>query len=179
MVLNQSQKIIVPSLYCLRFKKSLKLLQFEFLKYNLVVSTQFGFQKNHSTNLALTHLQFEHMINKLDNNFNVGAIFMDLVKAFDTINHKTLLNKQEKSGTRGAAKTQIKSYLTNHEQMVGCNGFSSSLLDFNIGVLQGSVLDPAVPYNIFDDLEYCSNFKTTLYANGNVLTLCHKNIISL
>ena len=57
-------------------------------------STQFWFRENYSTNLAITHLH-QHIIDNLDNHLNVCSIFMDLAKAFDTVNHGILLYKLE------------------------------------------------------------------------------------
>ena len=63
-------------------------------KYNVFTATQFGFRENYSTTLVVT--QFcEYIRNETHQNNNVCAIFLDLVKAFDTINHKILLSKLE------------------------------------------------------------------------------------
>ena len=104
---------------------------------------------------------------------------MDLAKAFDTVNHKILLNKLEQYGLRGVANDLMKSYLTNRKQFISGNGFSSSLLGINIGVPQGSVLGPILFLIYINDLSSCSNFVTTLYADDSVLTLSHKNIYCL
>ena len=61
-------------------------------KYNVFVPTQFGFRENYSTTLAIAHLN-ELIINDLDNNNSVCAIFLDLAKAFDTCNLKLILYK--------------------------------------------------------------------------------------
>ena len=112
----------------------------------------------------------------MDNNSSVCAIFLDLAKALDICNHKILLFKLDQYGIRGVANGVIRSYLTNHKQFVSGNGYSSSLLDINIGVPQGSVLDPILFLIYINDLSNCSNFKTTLHADDSVLTLFHKNI---
>ena len=144
-------------------------------KYNVFVPTQFGFRENHSTTLAIAHLN-ELIINDLDNNNSVCAIFLDLAKAFDTCNHKILLFKLDQYGIRGVTNDVIRSYLTNRKQFVHGNGYSSSLLDINIGVPQGSALGPILFLIYINDLSNCSNFKTTLYADDSVLTLSHKNV---
>ena len=97
--------------------------------------------ENHSTTLAIAHLN-ELIINDLDNNNSVYAIFLDSAKAFDTYNHKILLFKLDHYGIRGVANDVIRSYLTNRKQFVSGNGYLSSLLDINIGVPQSSVLGP-------------------------------------
>ena len=143
-------------------------------KYNVFVLMQFGFQENHSTTLAIAHLS-ELIINDLDNNNSVCAIFLDLARVFDTCNHKILLFKLDQYGIRVVANDVIRSYLTNRKQFVSGNGYSSSLLDISIGVPQGSVLGPILFLIFINDLSNCSNFKT-LYADDSVLTLSHKNL---
>ena len=101
---------------------------------------------------------------------------MVLAKAFDTCNHKILLFKLDQYGIRGVANDVIRSYLTNRKQFVSGNGYSSSLLDINIGVPQGSVLGSILFLIYVNDLPNCSNFKTTLNADHSVLTLSHKNV---
>ena len=65
---------------------------------------------------------------------------MDLAKAFDTVNHETLLYKLEQYGVRGVVNELLKSNLFNRQQLVSGNSTSSSLFNINIGVPQGSVL---------------------------------------
>ena len=145
--------------------------------YNVFVPTQFGFRENRSTTLAIAHLH-ELIMTELDNDRSVCTIFMDLAKAFDTVNHNIFLFKLEQYGVRGVANNLLSSYLSNRKQFVHGDGFSSSLLDIDIGVLrlQGSVLGPILFLIYINDLYYCSDFKTTLYADDNVLTLSHKNV---
>ena len=101
---------------------------------------------------------------------------MDLAKAFDTVNHNILLFKLKQYGVRGVANNLLSSYLSNRKQFVHGNGFSSSHLGIDISVPQGSVLGPILFLIYINDLYYCSDFKTTLYADDSVLTLSHKNV---
>ena len=147
-------------------------------KFNVLTTTQFGFRENYSTTLAIAHLH-ERILSNLDNNRKTCAIFMDLAKAFDTVNHDILLHKLENYGIRGVSKNLIKSYLTNCKQYVCCEGFTSPLSDVKIGIPQGSVLGPILFLIYINDLANCSNFDTTLYADDCVLTISHKNTKSL
>ena len=68
--------------------------------------------------------------------------FIDLKKAFDTVNHQILLKKLEHYGIRGIPLDWFKSYLSNRKQYVSVNGNTSETLEVTCGVPQGSVLGP-------------------------------------
>ena len=74
---------------------------------------------------------------------NIGCVnFVDLEKAFDTVDHQILLAKLNHYGIRGTSSDWFKCYLHNHNQYVSINGFDSGLITINCGVPQGSVLGP-------------------------------------
>jgi hypothetical protein len=72
----------------------------------------------------------------------VSALFLDLKKAFDCVNHRILLYKLERAGVRGVPLSLIRSYLSNRKQCVSIGDARSGLLGIDIGVPQGSVLGP-------------------------------------
>lgn len=72
----------------------------------------------------------------------MGALFLDLKKAFDTLNHGILLRKLEHYGIRGVANDVIRSYLENRSQLVSYAGEMSSYRQINVGVPQGSNIGP-------------------------------------
>ena len=101
---------------------------------------QFGFKPGHSTELAALQL-VNHIITEMDN-YNVPTnIYLDLSKAFDTLNFDILLNKLDHYGIQGCSNRLLRSYLTGRMQYVEYNGHKSAHLPISTGVPQGSVLD--------------------------------------
>ena len=102
---------------------------------------QFGFQKNFSTAHAVISL-IENIEKAIDNKMFVCRVFVDLQKAFDTVDHKILLHKLLHYGIRDIAICWFSSYLFNRKQFVTKNGFDSEIQRSQYGVPQGSALGP-------------------------------------
>ena len=83
---------------------------------NTIYDKQFGFRKNHSTSHAINY-SVDHILKEIESKNHVIAIFIDLSKAFDTIDHQKLLAKLENYGIRGVCYNLLKSYLTNRMQI--------------------------------------------------------------
>ena len=107
----------------------------------LLHERQFGFRQNHSTSHALNH-SINYIDQGLQRGEHVLGIFIDLSKAFDTIDHKILLSKLELYGVRGIAHSLLKSYLSDRSQYVSTLGETSGELPVEYGVPQGSCLGP-------------------------------------
>ena len=141
---------------------------------NLLCINQFGFRPGHSTELAALRL-VDHLIAQMDR-YNVPTnIYIDLSKAFDTLDHSILLSKLKYYGVTGCSYDLLSSYLTGRSQYVEFSGHKSNTLPISTGVPQGSVLGPLLflvcindlplVSNIFDMLMYADD--TTLYCNIN------------
>lgn len=108
---------------------------------NILYSMQYGFRNGSSTTIAITEL-VDKVLEETDSKKYVGALFLDLKKAFDTINHNILLRKLECYGIRGVANNIIRSYLVNRTQYVSYDGEISCRKRITTGVPQGSNIGP-------------------------------------
>jgi len=108
---------------------------------NILTDKQFGFREKYSTSMALLNI-IDKISDEIDKKKLSLGVFIDLSKAFDTINHKILLNKLYYYGIRGKSHDWLISYLSNRQQYVQIKSYKSSLLLITCGVPQGSILGP-------------------------------------
>lgn len=129
-------------------------------RHKMLYSYQYGFRKGSST-LAATCDLVDDIYDSLDSGTLVGALFIDLKKAFDTIDHLLLIEKLDTYGIRGVAKQLIRSYLTDRKQFVSIGEDRSTLQPITTGVPQGSILGPVLFLLFVNDV-------STLPLNGKI-----------
>jgi hypothetical protein len=145
---------------------------------NLINNNQFGFRKNHSTVHPM--VQFTNFISDaLNRKEHAIALFCDLRKAFDTVDHVILLKKLKKLGIKGSAHLWFSDYLKNRHQFVHLNGKNSSLLSILLGVPQGSILGPLLFLIYINDLPVCSRLLSLLFADDATAFASGPNINEL
>ena len=144
----------------------------EFLnKDNLMSVHQHGFRKNHSTVTCLIELM-ENVRESLDKGMLSGMVAIDLSKAFDTIRHKTLVEKLKSLNFDANAISWFESYLKDRKQRVKINDTISNEGTVKHGVPQGSILGPLLFSLYINDLpDNVGDCKVKLYADDTTLYL--------
>ena len=108
---------------------------------NLLTIEQFGFRRGHSTELAAIQL-VDRLTKQMDLANVPTNIYIDLSKAFNTLDHSTSLDKLNYHGMCGVENLMLRTYLSNKHQYVEYNGSKSERKSISIGVPQGSILGP-------------------------------------
>ena len=159
------------------FEKLINMQLKDYLKrFDLLYEYQYAFREGYSTDLAL--LEFNDYVKmEIDKGNYVLTLFVDLKKAFDTVNHVILLKKLEHYGIRGHCNEFFASYLSNRTQYVHCNNVNSSVLDMTCGVPQGSVLGPTLFLMYVNDMINCIKYsKLQLFADDTITSLSGRNL---
>jgi len=153
------------------------------VRNNILYNSQYGFRKKHSTINGVTELTTD-ILNGLESKLSTLSLFLDLSKAFDTIDHGILLDKLQHYGIRGIALEWFRNYLTDRCQYVSYKGCDSKVCEIKCGVPQGSVLGPLLFIIYTNDLpnclEYCKCLlfadDTTIFIRGHDISLLYQNL---
>ena len=143
---------------------------------NLLTSSQSGFRGLHSTVTALLEATNCWAYNIDSGNVN-SVVFLDLKKAFDTVDHEVLLSKLHAYGFRGAADNWFESYISDRNQQCSVNGHLSNSRSLICGIPQGTILGPLLFLVYINDLPNClAHAEPRMYADDTHLTFASNNM---
>ena len=150
-----------------------------FDKHSLLYHGQFGFRTGYSTSMALASIS-NKIVDAFESNEFALGVFIDLSKAFDTINHTILLSKLNRYGIRGRALDFFSSYLDNRLQCTRFGSFVSDFKTITCGIPQGSLLGPLLFIIYINDLyKSAHDLSFILYADDTNIFISNPNLESL
>ena len=161
-ILRLFEKLIADQLYQYRNEN------------NIFSSNESGFRQLHSTLTCLLK-NTDDWYSGLDLGKLVGLVFIDLKKAFDTVNHDILCQKLNCYGIHQRELLWFESYLSNREQFCRVNGIDSEINSINIGIPQGSCLGPLLFIIYINDLPQAVLYSSvSMYADDT--SLCYQSL---
>ena len=169
--LNNYRPISVISVVAKVFERIVYDQLYNFLSNEGIISKQqSGFRSLHSTVSALLEATDSWAFN-IDRGYVNAVVFLDLKKAFDTVDHEILLTKMNRYGIQGKSLDWFKSYLTNRKQRCSVNGCLSDFTTLKCGVPQGTILGPLLFLIYINDLPNCLSFSVPrMYADDTHIT---------
>ena len=145
-------------------KLTLKRIESFISRNNILTSCQFGFRKGCNTTQAVAKL-LSLIVQAYNQRIYSACFFLDLRKAFDTVNHDFLIRKLEHYGFRGQCSEYIRSYYQNRMQYVHANGYNSTSRSVIYGVPQGSILGPVCFSLYINDMPLAVEEEVVLFAD--------------
>ena len=148
-----------------------------FNKYNILHKSQSGFRKNHSCNTALISL-LDKWLKSIDKGEIIGAVFFDLRKAFDVVDHEILLRKLRFHKFDNRSLTWMQSYLSDRNQCIVEKKIHSSMQDIKSGVPQGCILGPVLFLIFINDMPlFINEAYAEVYADDSTVHSANKDTI--
>ena len=153
---------------------------YDYLNNNMLLTNcQSGFRSLHSTMTALLRATNNWSIN-IDKGHINGVIFIDLKKAFDTVNHEIIIRKLQNYGLDRNALAWFQSYLSNRSQKCLVNGKLSDSRPITCGVPQGSIIGPLLFLVYINDLPNCLDLAVpNMFADDTNVSLSADNLNDL
>ena len=149
-------------------------------QHDLLLDSQFGFRSSRSCELAIADLS-DNILTNMDNKLLNGLLLVDLKKAFDLVDHDTLLNKLRIYGCSHSTMVWFRSYLSGRSQKTQFRGTLSEALPVSVGVPQGSILGPLFFIIHINDLplELHSDVTSTMFADDTTILVRGPSVTSL
>ena len=170
---------ILPIMSKVLEKLAVEQLIYHLNSNQLLHPMQHGFRSNHSTETATVYF-IERVKSLMDRGGVVGAVFLDLRKAFDTVNHNILQSKFDQFNFSSSASSWFKSYLSTRTQCVKINNVLSDFKNLSTGVPQGSILGPLLFSLYINDLpSVCQDCEVLMYADDTVICGWGKNNVEV
>lgn len=146
---------------------------------NIIIEEQSGFRSSHSCESALNFVLNEWKTD-IEGNCVVIAVFLDLKRAFETLDRNILIEKLNKYGIKDKEAAWFSSYLSNRHQKTRYEREESELLQSRLGVPQGSILGPDL-FNLYiNDIKDCiDGAKIKLFADDTLIWIAGVNVIDV
>ena len=149
------------------------------VEQKILVQNQYAYRKLHSTITSLIKCTDDWLSNIDSKKVNL-TLLLDLKKAFDTVDHKIILDKLGAYGVIGIEFKWFKSYLSKRRQFCRVNDYNSKTMRVTCGIFQGSCLCLPLFILYLNDFENCLQYSSaSMYADDKHTTISARDIEEL